>query len=89
MTERNESDDDREWKILADMDGVDVKGSSPQGRIPDARIWLEEVDGRIHIHEDHPDGGHICLLQWTPDQAKESAKLIWEYQKLMREKNTD
>lgn len=70
------------------VDGAEIE-SSAMGRVPEAERWMKEVDGNIHIHEEHPNGGHICLLQWTPDQAKEMAKMLWEYQKVVRQKNAD
>ncbi|EMA56864.1 hypothetical protein [Halococcus thailandensis] len=70
------------------VDGAEIELNA-MGRVPEAERWMKEVDGNIHIHEEHPNGGHICLLQWTPDQAKEMAKMLWEYQKVVRQKNAD
>ena len=61
----------------------------PMERKPDARRWMTEKNGRIHFHEETHDGGHICWLQFTPDEAKTMAKRLWTYQEAVREHNQD
>jgi hypothetical protein len=61
----------------------------PMKRTPNGERWMIEKTGKIHVHEEAPDGGYVCLLQFTPDEAKTMAKRLWAYQKAVREYNQE
>lgn len=76
MTENHDTDRSPQLPLMGPME-----------RKPDAERWMAEKNGKIHFHEETPDGGHICWLQFTPDEAKTMAKRLWTYQKAVREHN--